>query len=311
MFEPHAPPLAEGVQLQMPRSGRQVGLSPPHVPGFAAEHCVQAPVSGPVRWQTEWAGSEHEGAPSDVQAMQVCIAGEQKGVTPPQSASPRQPTQLPPPAAVSQRGAEVGQREVSAVVQAAHTPFGRQIGASVPHSATDEQPRQVDVVASQTGLLPMHAELAPAAHWTHAPVVEQTGRGAAQSAAASQARQVCVVASQIGVVSLQSGFDAQPTHVPVPMLQSEAAPLHEALLVAEQAPHAPEGWQAGAAPLHSPSMAQPRQLCAVASQTGWSAGQSASFVQAMQSPEVASQIGVAPAQEAVLVAEHWPQDPLG
>jgi hypothetical protein len=242
--------------------------------------------------------------------MQVCVAGEQKGVTPPQSASPRQPTQLPPPAAVSQRGAEVGQREVSAVVQAAQTLLGRQIGASARHSADDEQPRQDDVVASQTGLLPVHAGATPAAHWTHAPVVEQTGSSDAQSAVAAQARQLCMVASQIGVVPLQSAFDAQPTHMPVPVSQREAAPLHAALLVAEQAPHAPEGWQAGAAPPHSPSMAQPRQLCAAASQTGWPAGQSASFVQPMQSPEAASQIGVAPVQEAPLVAEHWPQAPL-
>jgi len=243
--------------------------------------------------------------------MQVCVAGEQNGVTPPQSPSPRHPAQVPPPVAVSQRGLSAEQREVSAVVQAAQTPFGRQIGASAPHSAADEQPRQVDFVASQTDLLPVHAELAPAAHWTHAPVVEQTGSDAGQSGEAAQARQVWAVVSQIGFVPLQSAFDAQPTHAPLPTSQSEAAPLHEVLLVAEQAPHAPEGWHAGAAPPHSPSIAQPRQLCAVASQTGLSAGQSASFAQAMQSPTVASQIGIAPVQEEVLTAEHWPHAPLG
>jgi hypothetical protein len=96
--------------------------------------------------------------------MHLRVAGEQNGVTPPQSASPRQPTQVPPPAAVSQRGAEAEHREVSVGVQAAQTPFGRQSGAPVPQSAFEAQPRQVEVVASQTGLLPMHDVLAPAAH---------------------------------------------------------------------------------------------------------------------------------------------------
>jgi hypothetical protein len=107
------------------------------------------------------AGSPHDGAPSEVQPMQLWVAGEQNGVTPPQSTSLTQPTQAPPPAAVSQRGTAAPHREVSTGVHAAQTPSGRQSGVPGPHSAPDRQPRQVEVAASQMGLLTGQAEVAP------------------------------------------------------------------------------------------------------------------------------------------------------
>jgi len=48
-FVPQAPPLEEASQPQMPRSGKHAGLRPPHALPLAAEHCVHAPASGPVR----------------------------------------------------------------------------------------------------------------------------------------------------------------------------------------------------------------------------------------------------------------------
>jgi hypothetical protein len=213
------------------------------------------------------------------------------------------PTQVPPPVAVSQTGAEVGQREVSVGVHAAQMPFGKQSGIAAPHSAFDVQPRQVNVAVSQTGLLPVQAEVAPAVHWTHAPVPGQTGVDAEQSAEV-QPRQVCAATSQMGVAPLQSALEPQPAQVPVAGSQAGVAPVHAVAFVAEHAPHVPEGWQAGVAPLHSPSASQPRQLCAVASHTGLSAGHCASDVQAMHSPDVVSQRGVASLHDVELVAEH-------
>ena len=47
-----------------------------------------------------------------------------------------------------------------------------------------------------------------------------------------------------------------------------SAPVQRALFAAEHSPHAPDGWQAGVAPPHSPSPAQARQACVARSQTG-------------------------------------------
>ena len=44
--------------------------------------------------------------------------------------------------------------------------------------------------------------------------------------------------------------------------------MQAAVLLAEHCPQAPEGWQAGVVPPHSPSPPQPRQLCRLPSQTG-------------------------------------------
>ena len=46
------------------------------------------------------------------------------------------------------------------------------------------------------------------------------------------------------------------TQVAVAVLQIGVDPLHRPMLVAEQAPHAPDAWQAGALTGHCPSEAQ-------------------------------------------------------
>jgi hypothetical protein len=309
-FVPQAPP-AVASQPQIPRSTTQVGLSPWQAAALVAEHSVHAPASGPVRRQMGRDGSEQDGAPSEVQPMQACVVGEQKGVTPPQSPSPRQPTHVPPPAAVSHRGAEGGQREVSVGMHVAQTPLPRHSGAALPHSAPDAQPRHDDVAGSQTGVAPVHAEVAPARHSTQVPAVEHTGAAAGQSAAATQGRHVCVVASQTGVVPEQSAAERQPTQVPAPVSQSGVAPAHAPWIVAEHWPQAPPGWQAGVEPPQSLSTSQTRQLCAVRSQTGFAAGHCASVKHETQSPDATSQTAVGSAQAVAFDVEHWPHAPLG
>jgi hypothetical protein len=68
--------------------------------------------------------------------------------------------------------------------------------------------------------------------------------------------------------------------------QRGVAPVHAALFVAEHWPHAPPGWQAGVAPPHSESPAQPRQAWKAGSQTGAEPLQSASARQGTQVPVV-------------------------
>jgi hypothetical protein len=61
-------------------------------------------------------------------------------------------------------------------------------------------------------------------------------------------------------------------------------PEHCVVFVAEHWPQAPDGWQAGAAPPHSLSPAQARQLCVVVLQTGVVPPHCAFEVQATQLP---------------------------
>jgi hypothetical protein len=117
---------------------------------------------------------------------------------------------------------------------------------------------------------------------------------------------------QTGVTPPHSAFEMQFTHVPLATLHAGIDPLHRVVLVAEQTPHAPVGWQAGVAPPpQSPSPAQARQLCDVGSQTGVVPEQSAFARQATQVPADVRQSGVPPVQRSEFPAEHWPQAPPG
>jgi hypothetical protein len=91
--------------------------------------------------------------------------------------------------------------------------------------------------------------------------------------------------------------------------QAGFVPEQRAVFVAEHSPHAPDVWHAGVAPPQSPSAAQARQLCAVASHTGVVPEHCASPRQATQVPETVRQRGVAPVHSVVFVAEHWPHVP--
>jgi hypothetical protein len=154
--ESAAPQDVSSVQPQMPRSTRHAGASGVQRLVLVAVHSAQAPARAPVLRHSGRSGSGQLGAPSAVQATQVRVVDEQSGLTPPQSAAPRQPTQTPTPVAVSHLGSVVGQCEVSVAVQAAQAPLGRQMGVAGSQSAFPAQARQVCAAASQTGVVPLH-----------------------------------------------------------------------------------------------------------------------------------------------------------
>jgi hypothetical protein len=204
---------------------------------FVPVHSVQAPASGPVRWQAGRSGSGQLGAPSVVQATQVRVTIEHTGVTPPQWLSLRQATQTPTPDAVSQRGAAAGQCETSAAVQAAQAPLERQIGVAPPHSASDAQARQVCAVPSQTGEVPPHwaferqptqvpdkvlqTGTAPphrvallAEHWPQAPAGWQAGSIPPQSVSPPHARQAWKIGSHTGLAPPHAAASRHSTQAP-------------------------------------------------------------------------------------------------
>jgi len=126
-----------------------------------------------------------------------------------------------------------------------------------------------------------------AEHWPHAPDGSHAGVEPPQSASPPQPRQACRLPSQIGAVALLQSALARLTQVPLGTSQAGMLPVQRILLVAEQIPQAPDGWQAGVAPVpQSPSPPQPRQVCVLPSQTG-----------------------VVPEQSAL--ARQWTQDPAG
>lgn len=177
------PPQAlSSAQPQSPVSGRHCGFAPPHKRALEGVHSVQAPARAPLVWHAGRLGSGQLGAPSVTQGTQTCVVALQFGVTPPQSASPRQPTHTPPPEAVSQSGRDVGQRELSAGVHAPHAPLGRHSGVAAPHSAFPAQARQVEVAPSQTGCAAGQAPALPGAQRAQVPAPVQTGVCAGHSA---------------------------------------------------------------------------------------------------------------------------------
>ncbi len=156
------------------------------------------------------------------------------------------------------------QRLVSAGVQTAHAPVARHTGNFGSQSALSRQARQACVPVSQTGVVPLQLELAtqstqvevvtsqtlpvpahapssPAPQAWQTPPAPQTGVAPPQSASAVHARHVCVAPSHVGIEPLQSALARHATHEPAVASQSEVAPVHWLLFVAEQTPHAPDG----------------------------------------------------------------------
>ena len=115
----------------------------------------------------------------------------------------------------------------------------------------------------------MQRALFAAEHSPQAPFDWQAGVAPPHSPSPAQARQALVVRSQTGVCPAHCAFEVQATQTPSGTSQAGVAPPQRAALVAEHWPHAPEVWQAGVAPPQSPSAAQARQACDVASQPAW------------------------------------------
>ena len=82
------------------------------------------------------------------------------------------------------------------------------------------------------------------------------------------------------------------------------------MLPSEHWPHAPVGWQAGAAPPHSLSPAQARQVCVAVLHTGVVPLHCAFDTHGTQVAVATSQAGVAPLQRVLFVAEQMPHAPL-
>jgi hypothetical protein len=204
---------------------------------LVAEHSVQAPLSGPERWQAGRSGSGQLGAPSVVQATQVRVAIEQTGVEPPQCASVRQATQAPTPDEVSHRGAHAGQCDTSVAVQGAQAPLGKQIGVEAAHSESDAQARQICDAPShtgekppqwplerqpthvpesvlQTGTVPPHRVALVAEHWPQAPPGWQAGCAPPHSESPPQARQAWKIRSHTGAAAPQPALSRHSTHTP-------------------------------------------------------------------------------------------------
>jgi hypothetical protein len=95
-----------------------------------------------------------------------------------------------------------------------------------------------------------------------------------------------------------------PTQTPAAVSQTGLEPLQRVAFVAEQAPHAPLGSQAGMAPPHCALVAQPTQTWVPRLHTGVRPPQSALDPHPTQRPAATLQIGVALPQCVALVAEH-------
>jgi hypothetical protein len=102
----------------------------------------------------------------------------------------------------------------------------------------------------------------------------------------------------------------QPTHTPLTALHTGVAPAQAAAFVAEQAPHAPFGWQAGVAPPQSASAVHARQVCVVVLQVGVVPAQVVLATQATHVAAAVSHAGVAPVHKDAFVAEQMPHAPL-
>jgi hypothetical protein len=185
-----------------------------------------------------------------------------------------------------------------------------QTGVPPAQSADATQPTQVPVDVWHTGVAPTHWVLFVAEHSAHAPEAWHAGETPPHSPSPVQARHACVVGSQIGLPPPHCPEPRQPTQVPDTTLHTGVAPAQDVAFVAEHAPHAPFGWQAGDEPPQSVSAAQPRHVCVARLQVGVVPPHVAFVVHATQVAVVVSHAGVAPEQSAAFVAEHAPQAPL-
>jgi hypothetical protein len=309
---------------QVPEDTSQAGVAPPQAPRLLLEHWPQAPVGSQ-------AGVAPPQSPSREQPRQTWLAASQIGVVPEHWALLTHETQVPEPEL--QYGVLPVHNAVLLAEHWPHEPEGWQAGVEPPHSVSPPQPRQVCRVASQTGAVglpqsafarhetqvpfdtrqigvgPVQAVLLVAEHWPQAPEPWQAGVAPPHSVSPEQARQVCVAVLQTGLVPPHCALLMQLTQVPVGTSQAGVVPVHLLVFVAEQIPQAPDGWQAGVAPLQSASPAQARQVCVPPSQTGVDPEQSALARQRTHFPTELSQTGVAPVHSVLLLAEHWPQAP--
>ncbi len=312
-------------ETHVPVGGLQTGVAPLHLVAFVAEQTPQAPLG----WQ---AAVDPPHSASPVHPRQVWVVVLHTGVEPEHCAFVRQAPHVP--LDTSHSGVVPVHLLAFVAEQTPQAPLGWQAGVAPTQSPSPVHPRQVWVVvlhdgvepehcafvrqvtqvpldASQSGAVPVHLLALLAEQTPQAPLGWQAGVVPRQSPSAVHPRQVWVVVLHTGVEPEHCGSVRQETHVPVGGLQTGVAPLHLVALVAEQAPQAPLGWQAGVDPPHSPSPVHPRQVCAVELHTGVEPEHWAFVRQETHVPVGGLQTGVEPLHFVAFVAEHTPQDPFG
>ena len=179
------------------------------------------------------------------------------------------------------------------------------MGAVDGQSPSARQTTQLPLAAKQNGFGATQRFVFVGEHWPHAPDDWHAGVAPPHSPSPAQARQMCAAVLQTGVTPPHWALEMQFMHVPLETLHAGIDPVQRVVFVAEQTPHAPEGWQAGVAPLpQSASVPQARQVWLVVSQTGVVPEQSASARHATQEPVAVKQSGVAPVQRRELPALH-------
>jgi hypothetical protein len=312
---------------QVPAAASHTDVAPEHFVLFVAEHAPHDPFG----WQAGVAGVAVQSA-SLAQPWQARAVPSHTGVVPAQSERVRHPTHVA--VVTSQMGVAPAHAVLFVAEHAPQAPLDWHAGVAAPHweslpqgwqvcvapshtglepaqSAFATQATHVPVPVAQTGVAPVHCVTLVAEHSPHAPDGSQAGLTPLHSPSPAHARQVLVVASQIGVEPLHWAAVRQPTHDPVTTLQAGLAPTHWVAFVAEHAPHAPFGWQAGVAPPQSASVAQARHACVVVLQVGVVPAQLELVTHATHVAVPMSQAGVVPEQSDAFVAEQTPHAPPG
>jgi hypothetical protein len=280
---PQSDRVRQPAQTPTPEEVSHFGMAAGQCEVSATVQAAQAPLARQI-------GAAASQSALPAQARQLCAAVSQTGVVPPHWAFDTQATQVPEDAL--QTGVVPLQRVALVSEQTPQAPVGWQAGSAPPQSLSPAQPRQMcadgsqtgadalvqsvllkqptqlPALVSQSGVVPPQALAFVPEHWPQAPDGSQAGVEPPHSPSPAQARHAWVVVLQMGAVPLHWALATQPTHAPADTSHTEVEPPQADALVAEHCPQAPDDWQAGVAPPHSPSAEQPRQIRLVPSHTG-------------------------------------------
>ena len=199
----------------------------------------------------------------DAQPSHLCETGSQTGVSPGQSALF---VQVVPQVCVvesqisplghcdvivhcthcfdigSHTGLSPGHSALAVQVAVHWCDVGSHTGVVAGHCASEVQPTQVFDIVSQTGVMPVQAELFVAVHWTQmSSGVLHAGAALVQFASVVQPSvQTCVAVLQTPFAPVQSAFVLHWTHLSAVVSQAGVGVMQAVLLVASHWTHAPE-----------------------------------------------------------------------
>jgi hypothetical protein len=186
-------------------------------------------------------------------------------------------------------------------------------GVAPAQSAFAMQATHWPAGALQRGVAPVQAVMFVAEQTPQAPDGWQAEVAPEHSLSITHPRQTRVVPSHTGSTPAQVALVRQPTQTPRGTSHIAVAPRQVVVFVAEQAPQAPDGWQAGVAgvPAQSASPVQAWHVFVPVSQTGFVAPHCAAVVQETHVPVVASHPATGPLHFVAFDAEQTPQAPDG